>query len=102
VVPIVIARSPIHFAHRFRCPIIFFHGLDDKVVPLNQSETMVAGLKANGIAVALITFAGEQHGFRQASNIKRAILAEFQFFARIFGFVPADASEPLEIANLPD
>ncbi len=96
-----IERSPIHFAHQLSCPIIFFQGLEDMVVPPNQSEMMVNALKAKGIPVAYLTFEGEQHGFRKQANIKRAIEGEFSFYARIFGFTPADDIEPVEILNFP-
>jgi len=79
-------RSPINFPEKLSCPVIFFQGLEDKVVPPNQAETMVEALKAKGITVAYVPFEGEQHGFRQAENIKKALDEEFQFYARVFGF----------------
>ncbi|WP_310414893.1 S9 family peptidase, partial [Chamaesiphon sp. OTE_8_metabat_110] len=82
-------RSPLYFTQQLSCPIIFFQGLEDKVVPPNQAEMMVDALKAKGIPVEYVTFTDEQHGFRQAANIKRALTDEFAFYARIFGFEPA-------------
>jgi dienelactone hydrolase len=82
-------RSPLYFTQQLSCPIIFFQGLEDKVVPPNQAEMMVDALKAKGIPVEYVTFTDEQHGFRQATNIKRALTDEFAFYARIFGFEPA-------------
>lgn len=93
-------RSPIHFTDRLDCPVIFFQGLDDKVVPPNQAEAMVAALKAKGLPVAYIPFEGEGHGFRKAENIKRALEAELYFYGRVFGFTPAGDIEPVEISNL--
>ena len=52
------ARSPIHFVDSLSCPIIFFQGLEDKVVPPNQAELMVEALRAKKLPVAYITFAG--------------------------------------------
>ena len=94
------ARSPIHHAENLDCPIIFFQGLEDKVVPPGQAEMMVAILKKKSLPVAYITFEKEQHGFRMAPNIKRALDAELYFYSRIFGFEPADDIEPVEIDNL--
>jgi dipeptidyl aminopeptidase/acylaminoacyl peptidase len=93
-------RSPINFTDRLACPVIFFQGLEDKVVPPNQAEMMVDALRAKGIPVAYLAFEGEQHGFRQAKNIKRALDAELYFYSRVFGFSLADQVEPLEIENL--
>lgn len=95
-----VARSPIHHAQRLDCPVIFFQGLDDKVVPPNQAEAMVASLTERGVPVAYVPFVGEGHGFRVAANIKRALEAELYFYGRVFGFDPADDIEPVEIANL--
>jgi dipeptidyl aminopeptidase/acylaminoacyl peptidase len=93
-------RSPINFTDRLSCPVIFFQGLEDKVVPPNQAEMMVEALRAKGIPVAYLAFEGEQHGFRQAKNIKRALDAELYFYSRVFGFELADEVEAMEIENL--
>jgi dipeptidyl aminopeptidase/acylaminoacyl peptidase len=96
------ARSPIHFVDRLSCPIIFFQGLEDKVVPPNQAELMVAALRIKKLPVAYISFEGEQHGFRQAKNIKRALDAELYFYSHVFNFTPEDVLELVHIENLKD
>ncbi len=93
-------RSPLAHAHNIACPMIFFQGLDDKVVPPAQSEVMVQALKARGVPVAYVAFPGEGHGFRKAGNIQRALEAELYFYGRVFGFTPADPLEPVEIQGL--
>ena len=93
-------RSPINFPERLSCPVIFFQGLEDKVVPPNQAEKMVETIRAKGIPVLYVAFAGEQHGFRQAKNIKRALDGELYFYSRVFGFELAEPVEPVEIENL--
>ncbi len=95
-----VARSPINFTEQLSCPVIFFQGLEDMVVPPSQAETMVAALRDKGLPVAYIAFAGEQHGFRQAKNMKRAMDGELYFYSRVFGFDLAEAVEPVEIENL--
>ncbi|MCL6452772.1 MAG: S9 family peptidase [Alicyclobacillus sp.] len=93
-------RSPINFIDRLSCPVIFFQGLDDKIVPPNQAELMVDALRKKGLPVAYVAFEGEGHGFRMAKNIKRSLDGEFYFYSRVFGFAPADDIEPVEIENL--
>lgn len=93
-------RSPINHVEGLDCPVIFFQGLEDKVVPPNQAEAMVAALRAKGIPVSYVAFAGEGHGFRKAENIKRALEGELYFYGRVFGFEPAGPLEPVEIQNL--
>jgi len=93
-------RSPIHFTDRLACPVIFLQGLEDQVVPPNQAEMMVEALRAKGIPTAYLPFEGEQHGFRRAKNIKRALDAELLFYSRIFEFDLADPVEPETIENL--
>ncbi|MGB3694339.1 MAG: S9 family peptidase [Spirulinaceae cyanobacterium] len=94
-----VARSPIHFTERLSCPVIFFQGLEDEVTPPNQAEKMVTAIKNKGLPVAYVTFAGEQHGFRRAENIKRALDGEFYFYSQVFGFKPAEEIESVEIFN---
>lgn len=93
-------RSPINFTERLSSPVIFFQGLEDKVVLPNQAELMVDALKKKGISVAYIPFESEQHGFRRAENIKRSLEAELYFYSKVFGFKLADEIEPVEIENL--
>jgi dipeptidyl aminopeptidase/acylaminoacyl peptidase len=95
-----LARSPIHHTEGLSCALILFQGLEDKIVLPNQAELMVAALRAKGLPVAYLPFEGEQHGFRQAANIRRALDAELTFYAQIFGFALADAVEPVAIENL--
>jgi dipeptidyl aminopeptidase/acylaminoacyl peptidase len=94
------ARSPIHFVDRLACALILFQGLEDKVVPPNQSEMMADAVRARGWPVAYLTFAGEQHGFRKAETIVRSLEAELYFYGAVFGFTIADDVEPVSIANL--
>lgn len=94
-------RSPIHHTERLNCSLILFQGLEDKIVPPNQSQAMYEAVKAKGLPVAYLAFEGEQHGFRRPENIKRAYEAELYFYSKVFGFDLADPVEPVEIENLP-
>ncbi|HEV2188882.1 MAG TPA: prolyl oligopeptidase family serine peptidase [Stellaceae bacterium] len=76
-------RSPLSHVDGLDCPVIFFQGADDRVVPPNQTEMMVEALRARGIPCGYLLFAGEQHGFRRAENIKRALDAELYFYAEL-------------------
>ena len=88
-------RSPINAVDQLSCPVIFFQGLEDKIVLPNQAEMMVNALKEKNIPVVYIAYESEQHGFRQAKNIKRTLEAEFYFYSTIFGFECADQIEPV-------
>ena len=89
-------RSPINAIDQFDCPIIFFQGAEDKVVPLNQAEMMHKAVKDKGVLTALVVFEGEAHGFRQAANIRRSIEGELFFFNTAFKLktkLPEDVAE---------
>jgi dipeptidyl aminopeptidase/acylaminoacyl peptidase len=94
------ARSPIHFVDRLSCALILLQGLEDKVVPPNQSEMMADAVRKKGLPVAYLSFEGEQHGFRKAATIVRSLEAELFFYGAVFGFTPADTIEPPHIDNL--
>jgi dipeptidyl aminopeptidase/acylaminoacyl peptidase len=83
------ARSPLHQVDRLRRPVIVLQGLEDKVVPPRQAEALVEALRAKGIATEYHAFPGEQHGFRRAETIRRALEAELAFYGRVFGFSPS-------------
>ncbi|MXW42428.1 MAG: S9 family peptidase [Acidimicrobiia bacterium] len=91
------ARSPIHFVDELEVPMLVLQGSEDPVVPPSQAEMIVGALQERSIPVAYLLFEGEQHGFRQAANIVRALEAELAFFAEILGFKPADAIKPPQI-----
>ena len=78
------ARSPLAHADQIRCPVIFFQGLDDKVVPPEQTERMAAALEANGIPVEVHRYAGEGHGFRSGTVRIQVLEATEAFFRRHF------------------
>jgi dipeptidyl aminopeptidase/acylaminoacyl peptidase len=80
------ARSPLAHADRLNTPVIFFQGLDDRVVTPDQSESMVAAMKRRGVPVEYHAFEGEGHGFRKAATIETCLQAELAFYARVFGF----------------
>ena len=83
------ARSPLRHLSQLHCPIIFFQGLDDKVVLPDQSQQMVAAMKAKGLVVEYLEFAGESHGFRQAATIQQTLAAELTFYQRVLGIPTA-------------
>jgi len=90
-------RSPLSARDGFSCPVIFFQGAEDRIVPPNQAESMVEALRASGVPVAYLLFEGEQHGFRRAGNIVRALEAELSFYGQVLGFEPAGPIEPVTL-----
>jgi dipeptidyl aminopeptidase/acylaminoacyl peptidase len=94
-------RSPIHYIDRLSCALILFQGLEDKVVPPDQSEKMADAVRAKGLPVAYMAFEGEQHGFRRAETIIRCLEAELYFYGAVFRFTPAGGLTAINIDNLP-
>ncbi len=96
-------RSPVHHTDKLKRPMIFFQGLDDKVVPPPQSEVMVEALRASGVPVAYMTLDGEGHGFRKADSIVRTLEAELYFYQRVLaldtrGAAATTAGAPVQAA----
>jgi dipeptidyl aminopeptidase/acylaminoacyl peptidase len=92
-------RSPIHHLEGIDRPLAVFQGLDDAVVPPNQAEMIVDGLRARDVPVAYVAFEGEGHGFRQAVNIRAALDGELSFYAQVLGFdlPPDEGIDPIAI-----
>jgi dipeptidyl aminopeptidase/acylaminoacyl peptidase len=93
-------RSPLNFADRISCPVLILQGAEDRVVPPAQAEQIVDALWEGHLPHAYLLFAGEDHGFRDATNIIRSFEAELSFYGQVFGFTPADAIEPVRIEFL--
>jgi len=93
-------RSPINHLAGFGAPLLLLQGLDDPVVPPNQSEMIFEALKSRGIPTAYLAFEGESHGFRKAENQVRSLEAELYFYARVLGFDTADNLPALDIEGM--
>jgi dipeptidyl aminopeptidase/acylaminoacyl peptidase len=93
------ARSPINHVDALDTPLAVFQGDEDAVVPPAQAEAIVAALRTKGVPHAYLLFAGEQHGFRKAANIRAALDGELSFYAQVWGFeLPeAEGIEPIEV-----
>ncbi|MBO0763068.1 MAG: S9 family peptidase [Hyphomicrobiaceae bacterium] len=76
-------RSPLNLIEGITAPVILFQGLDDKVVPPEQSRLIVEKLRGRGIEVAYHEFPGEAHGFRKAETIIAVLEAELAFLQRV-------------------
>ena len=74
-------RSPINFADRLSAPVIFLHGKDDPVVPINQAQSMYSALQHRNVPTCLLIFQDEKHGFRQSAHLRQALEAELLFYS---------------------
>ncbi|TYK48194.1 S9 family peptidase [Actinomadura decatromicini] len=81
-------RSPLGHADRTACPVLLLQGLNDPVVPADQSERFAAALAAKKTPYAYLTFEGESHGFRRADTVIRCLEAELAFYGQTLGFEP--------------
>jgi dipeptidyl aminopeptidase/acylaminoacyl peptidase len=83
-------RAPAGHVTDATCPILLLQGLDDPIVPPEQSERIASDLAAHGIRHAYIAFDGESHGFRRAESTTVSLEAELSFYGQILGFTPPD------------
>jgi len=63
-------RSPIFHAAKIVDPIAVFQGDIDRVVPREQSDTIVASLRARGVPHEYHVYEGEGHGWRKAETVE--------------------------------
>jgi dipeptidyl aminopeptidase/acylaminoacyl peptidase len=80
-------RSAIHRVAEIQAPLIFFQGLEDRVVPPQQTRAMVRALRQRGIEARELLFNNEGHGFRRSENIRAALEAELKFYLEVFGLL---------------
>jgi len=93
-------RSPIHYTDKLSCPVIFFQGEDDKIVPPDQAELMVEALKKKKIPVSYLLYKHESHGFRRAENIKKSLEAELYFYSQVLAMNLTEKVSPISIFNM--
>nr|BBD50164.1 prolyl oligopeptidase family protein [Haliea sp. ETY-M] len=93
-------RSPISHLDGFSAPLILLQGLDDPIVPPNQSEMIYEALKKKGVPTAYMAYEGESHGFRKAENQISSLEAELYFYSRVLGLDVADELPAIAIDNL--
>jgi len=86
-------RAPVGHVNPNTCPVLLLQGLDDPVVPPQQSESIAADLAAHDIRHAYIAFEGESHGFRRADSMVVSLESELSFYGQIMGFAPRSVPE---------
>jgi dipeptidyl aminopeptidase/acylaminoacyl peptidase len=98
---VYIERSPVTHVDALDTPLAVFQGEEDKVVPPDQAEIIVAALREKGVPHAYLLFPGEQHGFRKAENIRAALDGELSFYSQIWGFdLPeGEGITPIEVVR---
>lgn len=89
-------RSPLGRADRTACPVLLLQGLNDPVVPPDQSERFALALADKKMPYAYLTFEGESHGFRKADTVIRCLEAELAFYGQTLGFEPRGV-EPINL-----
>lgn len=94
-------RSPIAHIDELKAPTIFFQGSEDKVVPPNQAESMVAALRGKHVPTYYRLFPGEGHGFRQAATIEAVVALEYSFYMQVFAIQGGAPREPLDLGVPP-
>jgi dipeptidyl aminopeptidase/acylaminoacyl peptidase len=88
-------QSPLTHAAEMHSPLLVAQGANDPAVKPDQSEKMVAAVKAIGVPVTYLFYPDEGHGFvRAENNLSFAGVAE-RFLAKCLGgrFEPLTAEE---------
>ncbi|MEW9547918.1 prolyl oligopeptidase family serine peptidase [Nonomuraea sp. NPDC050783] len=77
-------REPLALVGGVSCPMLLLQGLDDPVVPPEQSAAFADALSERGVPCTYLAFEGESHGFRRAETRAAALAAELAFYQQIF------------------
>lgn len=93
-------RSPITRLDRLNAPMLILQGLEDRVVPPGQAFDMADAVRAKGLALALVTFEHEGHGFRSLAARKQSLESQVSFLEQVFGLPLSDDVPVLPIENL--
>ena len=93
-------RSPITRLDRLNAPMLILQGLEDRVVPPGQAFDMADAVRAKGLALALVTFEHEGHGFRSLAAREQSLESQVSFLEQVFGLPLSDDVPVLPIENL--
>ena len=74
-------KFELHYTDWLSAPVIFLHGKDDPVVPINQAQSMYSALQRRNVPTCLLIFQDEKHGFRQSAHLRQALEAELLFYS---------------------
>ena len=75
-------RSPLFHSDQIRDPVAIFQGEEDRVVPKEQAEAIVAALRRSGVPHEYHLYPGEGHGWRRAATIERFYTSALAFLTR--------------------
>lgn len=71
--------SPLEHADQIDAPVLLVHGLDDTVVPIEQSRLMESALRRAGKPVTLVTLKGEDHWLSREDTRLAMLQASLDF-----------------------
>ena len=77
--------SPDAQAVKWRSPVLFIHGDDDRNAPFNQTTDLVQRLRTQGVHVETLIFPDEDHDFLRYATFLRAYAATAEFLQRTLG-----------------
>ncbi|GAA4046632.1 S9 family peptidase [Nonomuraea soli] len=77
-------REPLALVDGVVCPMLLLQGLDDPVVPPEQSSGFAEALAERGVPCTYLAFEGESHGFRRTETRVASLAAELAFYQQIF------------------
>jgi dipeptidyl aminopeptidase/acylaminoacyl peptidase len=79
------SRSPLFQAEKIQAPLLIGQGANDPRVKQQESDQIVAAMRANGRPVEYIVFPDEGHGFARPENSMRFWAATEDFLAKYLG-----------------
>ena len=99
---VYVERSPIHHVELLDRPLIVLQGARTRSCRPTRARRSSTRCASAASPSPTCCSTGEQHGFRRAENIRRALDAELCFYAQVLGFeLPtAEGIEPVAIENL--
>ncbi|MEV0591015.1 S9 family peptidase [Nonomuraea cavernae] len=78
------SREPLALVDGVSCPMLLLQGLDDPIVPPEQSAAFAEALSERGVPCTYLAFEGEGHGFRRTETRAAALAAELAFYQQLF------------------